>query len=241
MIHWIASFCGSDAVLQGGLLLGMFVTGVVGSIVHCGPMCGGFVLGQVSERMVRLPSERLCEWRRVGNGVLLPYHLGRLTTYCGLGAAAAGLGQLAYSRDVSAAFLTLAAVLCLAYAASRTFSLGSPAVGAPRLLTRAVRVVSRRIPRGSMFSEYLLGLALGFLPCGLLYAAIAVAAGSGRPELGAAALLAFGLGTTLMLMVIGVAGYAAGARWQHGVAVAAPVLMALNAVLLLILAWRHVT
>ena len=86
---WLASLCTRDTALQGGLLFGLFAAGAAGSVVHCGPMCGVFVLGQVSERMARLPSGRLCERQRISSGLLLPYHLGRLTTYAGLGALAA--------------------------------------------------------------------------------------------------------------------------------------------------------
>jgi uncharacterized protein len=42
-------------------------------------------------------------------------------------------------------------------------------------------------------------------------------------------------------MVIGVAGHAAGRRWNRSVTVAAPVLMVLNAALLLVLAWQRLT
>ena len=87
----------------------------------------------------------------------------------------------------------------------------------------------------------MLGVALGFLPCGFLYAALAAASASARPVLGAAAMVAFGLGTAPALMVVGVAGHAAGRRWQRGVTAAAPVLMALNAVLLLALAWERMS
>lgn len=58
--------------------------------------------------------------------------------------------------------------------------------------------------------------------------------------MGAAGMLAFGLGTTPMLMIIGVAGHAASRRLNRWVEVAAPVLMAVNAVLLLALAWQRV-
>jgi sulfite exporter TauE/SafE len=87
----------------------------------------------------------------------------------------------------------------------------------------------------------LLGVTLGFLPCGFLYAAIAAAAASARPAMGAAAMLAFGLGTAPSLMVIGIVGNAAGRRWSRGITAAAPVLMVLNAILLLALAWQRVT
>ena len=40
-------------------------------------------------------------------------------------------------------------------------------------------------------------------------------------------------------MIVGIAGHAAGRRWSRGVAVAAPVLMAVNAMLLLALAWQR--
>ena len=42
---------------------------------------------------------------------------------------------------------------------------------------------------------YPLGVVLGFLPCGFLYAALATTAASGSPLLGALGMLAFGLGT----------------------------------------------
>ena len=64
---------------------------------------------------------------------------------------------------------------------------------------------------------YLLGLALGFLPCGFLYAALATSAASGSPLWGALAMLAFGAGTAPALVALGVVGQVAGRRWQRGV------------------------
>ncbi len=85
----------------------------------------------------------------------------------------------------------------------------------------------------------MLGIALGFLPCGFLYAAIAAAAASASPEMGAASMIAFGLGTAPILMMIGITGYAAGRRWNKGITIAAPAVMVLNAALLLTLAWQR--
>jgi uncharacterized protein len=242
-LHWLGGICTPDTALQGGLLLGLFAAGTAGSVVHCGPMCGVFVLGQMSERMARLPPERLCEWRRIGSGLLVPYHLGRLTTYAALGALAADsaavLGRFAWFSRLSAILLTLAALLFLAHAVGRVVPSIARLDRAPRSWGRLIGAVSGRIARGSLFGEYLFGVALGFLPCGFLYAAITAAAATGRPEIGAAAMVAFGLGTAPVLMVIGVAGYAGGRRWNRGVTVAAPVLMVLNAALLLALAWQR--
>jgi sulfite exporter TauE/SafE len=244
-LQWFGSLCTSETALRGGLLLGLFVAGAAGSVVHCGPMCGVFVLGQMSERMARLPPERLCEWQRISNGLLLPYHLGRLTTYAGIGALAAGsaavLGQHAWFSSLSAGLLAVAALLFLAHGLGRVLPVLGKIDRAPRFWGRLIGTFTRRVARGSVVGEYVFGVALGFLPCGFLYAAIAAAAASGRSWMGAAAMVAFGLGTVPVLMVIGVAGHAAGRRWNRSVTVAAPVLMVLNAALLLVLAWQRLT
>jgi sulfite exporter TauE/SafE len=168
-----------------------------------------------------------------------------LTTYAGLGALAAGsaavFGRVAWFGGLSAGLLVLAALLFLTHALGRVLPTGLRIDRAPRFWAATIGRFTRRIERGSAFGEYLLGVALGFLPCGFLYAAIAAAASSARPELGAAAMVAFGLGTAPALMVVGVAGHTAGRRWNRGITAAAPVLMVLNAVLLLALAWQRVS
>ena len=56
--------------------------------------------------------------------------------------------------------------------------------------------------------------------------------------MGALAMAAFGLGTVPSLVAVGIAGQAAGRRWQRAVAWAAPAVMLLNAGLLALLAVR---
>lgn len=225
----LAALCGSGA-WSGGLLIGLFVAGAVGSTMHCVPMCGGFVLGQVADGMARLPTTRLCEWRRVSRGALLPYHLGRLTTYAGLGAlGGAASGRLPWFSVASAGLLLLGAALFLAHVANVLPGFDRAPAGWARAIARLARHASGGYP---------LGIVLGFLPCGLLYAALATTAASGTPLLGALGMLAFGLGTMPALIAVGIAGQAAGRRWQRGVATAAPAVMLLNAALLAALALR---
>jgi sulfite exporter TauE/SafE len=248
LLDTLTAFCGTSGPLAGGgMLLGLFVAGAAGSTLHCVPMCGGFVLGQVADRMAAMPAARLCEWRRVGAGVLLPYHLGRLTTYAGLGAIA-GLGGAALARLpwfglLSAALLLAAAGLFLLHALRRAVPLLSRVLPglerAPRGWNQAIARLTRNLDRTRRSGGYVLGLALGFLPCGLLYAALAATAASGSPALGALGMLAFGLGTAPALMAVGIAGQAAGRRWQRGMAVAAPAVMLLNATLLAALALQR--
>jgi sulfite exporter TauE/SafE len=197
--------------------------------------------------MARLPAARFCEWRRLSTGALLPYHLGRLTTY-GLLGALAGLGgatfaRLPWSGFLSGALLLMAASLFLAQALRRLvprFARLLPAglERAPAWWHRFLSLITRELDQTRPGGGYLLGVALGFLPCGFLYAALAAAAASAGPVGGAVAMLAFGLGTVPALVAVGVAGQAAAHRWQRGVALVSPAVMLLNAALLTLLALR---
>jgi hypothetical protein len=225
----IASLCGAIP-WSGGLLVGLFLAGLAGSTVHCVPMCGGFVLGQVADRMASLPPVRLCEWQRVSQGALLPYHLGRLTTYGTLGALAGGvLGQLPLFKWISPVLLLIGAGLLVAHAAHIV-------TGPDRAPIGWARAIARLAARAG--GGYPLGIVLGFLPCGFLYAALATAAASGSPVLGVLGMLGFGIGTVPALAVVGIAGQSAGRHWPRAIAAAAPAMMLLNAGLLTILALR---
>ncbi len=53
-------------------------------------------------------------------------------------------------------------------------------------------------------------------------------------------MVAFGLGTVPSLVAVGIAGQAAGRRWQRATASIAPAVMLLNAALLTVLAVRAI-
>jgi sulfite exporter TauE/SafE len=179
--------CGVDVTARAGwTLVGvLFAAGAAGSPLHCVPMCGGFVLGQVADRLARLPATHLCEWRRVSGAALVPYHLGRLTTYAILGALAGlsggVLAQLPWLGGLSGTLLLGAAVLFLGQALRRlapTLVRWVPSSGgrrrrAPGTLLRAVHRVDRTRPAGG----YLLGGALGMAAFGLGTAPALVVAG----------------------------------------------------------------
>src|SRR3990170_584399 len=115
---------GGRRMVQDAALLGaLFAAGLVGGIGHCAGMCGPFVLAQAEARLAAVPAARLGELHRVAGAALLPYHLGRLTTYAGLGGAAALLAgqatELTGPRWLSAALLLAAALFFLGYGLRR--------------------------------------------------------------------------------------------------------------------------
>ena len=201
-------------------LLSMLAAGLAGSVAHCGPMCGPFVLGQVAERLGTIKPHALCECARMRSALLVPYHAGRLLTYATLGALVASFGAaLVHLGPLPAILLLCAGGFCFLKGVrkivpARTVVRSSPqASGA---LPRLIRKAASRIDRSTRLGGFLLGMLLGFLPCGLLYGALTAAAATANPLAGAATMLAFGAGTIPALVAIGFAGYAArrlGTSW----------------------------
>jgi sulfite exporter TauE/SafE len=226
-----------------GLPLTLLLAGLVGGLTHCAGMCGPFVLAQVGARLDRTGAP-YGEVQRLAGAALVPYHLGRATTYTGLGAVAGsfagGAAGLPFMGWLPSALLALAAVALLLQAFARGARL------LPRFArrgpSRAAAIVSRLSgpfladPRG--WRGYALGIVLGFLPCGLLWGALAAAGGSGGAAGGALAMAAFTLGTVPALVGVGHAGALFGRRFRPALAWATPAILLVNAATLGTLAVR---
>jgi uncharacterized protein len=228
--HLAASMPGATA---SGVIAALFVAGLVGSFSHCAAMCGPFVLAQVSSASGAPPFLRLVR------GALIPYHLGRATTYAFLGAIAGSIGHgIAATialRPVLAGFLLVAAALFLIQA---LIGLGllPPLVRGFSLTGRAgtalARLAGPLLRRDDGTGSYVLGVTLGFLPCGLLYGALAAAAGTGSALGGAMAMAAFTAATAPSLVAIGCARVGLAQRWRRLAQAAMPPLQLFNAVVL---------
>ena len=218
----------------GGLPASLFVAGFAGSLVHCVGMCGPFVLGQVMSDAERNIGGHYGEWRRLAGASLVPYHLGRLTTYTTLGGIAGAATALFASTGVfawlSAGLLVVAAILMLLQAVGFAADIGSPL--AKPLARLAGPLSSAQAP----WARYALGVVLGFLPCGLLYGALAAAAGTGSARDGALTMAAFTLGTVPALIAVGWGGVLFRRRLRELARWVAAPLLAANALLMLALA-----
>ena len=185
-----------------------FLAGLAGS-PHCLGMCGGIVAAIALHARDTGPGAR----RRI----LLAYNLGRIFTYALLGAVAGLLGASldVLSMKMAANWVFVAAnlfVLLVGVASIvqfSSFSLFSLESAGGRVFSGILRWA---VNETGFFRTFILGMALGFLPCGLVYAPLIAAAASGRPATGAAMMAALGLGTLPMLFFFGTASAALSTR-----------------------------
>jgi len=176
--------------------------GLAGS-VHCLGMCGGIAAAAGT---------------RAGAAsagfTALTFNLGRLGSYALLGIVAGGLLGVALGgipvRPVAIVLRALAGLLMLGMGLS--LLLGRDLLSLERLGARAwvrLRPLAGRalaLPVPLRFAG--LGLLWGFLPCGLVYSALALAVASGSAAMGAATMLAFGTGTLPAMLAVTLAGTA---------------------------------
>jgi sulfite exporter TauE/SafE len=226
------------------LLVSALVMGLLGS-THCVLMCGGVVGMACSALPVARRGKPLAQLP-----TMLAYNAGRIASYAAAGALAGAVGAtLASFGAVERAQLALriaAGVMMVAvglYVAGLARALRwIERVGEPawkRILPLARRLVPVRSPLGALA----LGLLWGWMPCGLVYAALTAAVTSGSALGGAATMAAFGAGTLPTLLAMGSAAAlvsrATRARWVR--AAAGVALVAFGAVQLANagVAWAH--
>ena len=175
----------------------IFVSGVLGS-AHCIGMCGGIAatmsLGtrSVTEAMLR----QGC------------WSLGRTLTYMFLGVMASAVGAKFLKSQGNAIWLqaTFAIVAGLLLIVQGLHAAGwlswrvRRRSGIP-CVTRTV--FSQFFRGGSSTGVFIAGLLTGFLPCGLVYSFLALAASSGSVAKGVLIMLSFGLGTIPVMLVTG--------------------------------------
>ena len=251
LIHLFAAglaYCQTTAMENSTTLISLFLAGLAGSAVHCAGMCGPFVLSQVTARLESIPASEMHEFHRLKGAALLPYHFGRLSTYMALGGAASfltgGIFDLMNLGWAGAVLLIFAAIFFAGYALQR-LGIALPQIfnkngqAGNGLLARKLDKIARPLfsnPTG--WRGYGLGLTLGFLPCGLLYGALAAASAPGDVLAGIFAMGAFGLGTIPALLGVGIIGHVAGGRWLQITHWLAPMLLLINSLVLLFMAWR---
>jgi len=220
----------------------MFLLGLVSSL-HCIQMCGPIVISYAAAAgftPLLLPSPRHLPLALIPQH--LAYNTGRILTYTALGALAGLLGRsvefVGRLAGISKAAMIVSGVLMvvagiLMFGSFRTTTrLGNLSI---RLTSRLLRPLRNLLSSRNAIDRFYLGLALGFLPCGLVYMALLRSVGTGTLTGGALSMLGFGLGTSGALLALGIFSSAIKLRLNRfGSQIAAASVIALG----IFLVWR---
>lgn len=179
----------------------VFSLGLVSSL-HCISMCGPIVVAYSLPLSVQGPGRQL--------GAHLSYNAGRILTYSLLGGLAglAGrsldfVGSLAGIENITAIVAGVLMVVTGLLMLDLIPRIGTPNVDPLLFLSRFLKPIGKNISSETPFSKFMLGATLGFLPCGLIYAALLKSMAAGTAIAGALTMMAFGLGTAGSLLLIG--------------------------------------
>ncbi len=195
--------CTPAQIHQYGLIFSLFLGGLMGGLTHCTLMCAPFVLSFQQKQV-----------GRVSSILLLPYHLGRMTTYIGLGVCSYFF--LAYAFPVSglrewlsAVVLTLAALLfwIQAFPVLGNYVPFLAHIHIPAPFGRIERGILRRLlEQPGPLALYLTGVLLGFIPCGLVMGALLAVSTAASATQAALGMAAFTMGTVPSLILVAIGG-----------------------------------
>ncbi|MDA0660302.1 MAG: sulfite exporter TauE/SafE family protein [Planctomycetota bacterium] len=177
----------------------IFTSGFLGS-AHCLGMCGPFALtlGATSR-----------SWKDNLSRQLL-YSLGRIFTYGVLGAVAGYAGMQLAGREWNGVHLAAAASIAagafLIYEGLASAGVLRRRVTEPAAICLAGSLLGSFLRGPRRTDVFLAGLATGFLPCGLVYGFLGLAAASSSLGYGLLLMVCFGLGTVPGMVGAGLGG-----------------------------------
>ena len=176
-----------------------FVTGLLGS-AHCFGMCGGIsglfaVNVHVASLKTQFPKA-------------ITYNVGRVLSYAILGAAVAVIGKTLVSGipDIAAPVRFASGVLIILVGLQLAFGwriLAPLESAGAKIWNRIAPAARGLVPVESLPQALGLGLIWGWLPCGLVYSVLLLAATTAEPASGGLVMIAFGLGTLPAMLATG--------------------------------------
>ena len=177
-----------------------FITGLLGS-AHCFGMCGGIsglfaVSVNVTSMRTQVPKA-------------FAYNVGRVVSYAILGVAVAVVGQtlVAGIPDIAAPVRFASGILIILVGLQLAFGwriLAPLESAGAKIWKRIAPAAKGLVPVESLAQALGLGLIWGWLPCGLVYSVLLLAATTAEPASGGLVMVAFGLGTMPAMIATGI-------------------------------------
>ena len=182
------------------LLSAAVVTGLFGS-VHCIGMCGGIVgiLTLGLSQQVKQSYFKILPY-------LLVYNLGRISSYMLAGGLVGWFSsqfQLWLPISVHVWISSLFMIALGLYISGWWSGLVKLEKLGRYLWQRIAPLGQHFLPVNNLFQALGLGIVWGWLPCGLVFTALALSLAAGSALVGGLVMLAFGLGTLPMLLAMG--------------------------------------
>ena len=181
------------------VLAAAFVAGFLGS-AHCVGMCGGISgLFAVNASVASLRSQM---------PKAITYNLGRILSYAILGAVVALVGKTTVGiiPKITAPVRLASGILIILVGLQLAFGwriLAPLESAGAKLWKRIAPAAKGLVPVESATQALGLGLVWGWLPCGLVYSVLLLAATTTDVAGGALVMIAFGLGTTPAMLATG--------------------------------------
>jgi len=181
------------------VLAAAFITGFLGS-AHCFGMCGGIsglfaVSASVTSLRAQFPKA-------------LMYNFGRILSYAILGSIVALLGKttVALIPTITAPVRLASGILIILVGLQLAFGwriLAPLESAGAKLWNHIAPKAKGLVPVETATQALGLGLIWGWLPCGLVYSVLLLAATTAEPASGALVMVAFGLGTLPAMLATG--------------------------------------
>lgn len=174
------------------------IAGLLGS-VHCVGMCAGISGLYAAGTVVAIRTQ----WP-----LALAYNLGRILSYAVIGAIVGIFGativSLLPALATPARLLSGALIALIGIQIAFSVQLLAPLerIGAT-LWGKIAPVAGRCVPANTLVKALGLGLLWGWLPCGLVYSVLLIAATSAEPAAASGVMIAFGVGTLPAMLVTG--------------------------------------
>jgi len=206
------------------LLISALALGAISSF-HCVGMCGAIAFS--------LPTQHLSSARKV-IGILL-YNFGRITTYTLIGILFGLVGRQISLAGFQQWFSIIAGVIIL-MTVIQSF-LKKPVFHLPgyrKISALLTRIISKFLGKPSLTSIYLLGVANGLLPCGLVYIAATGSLAAGTITGAAGFMVAYGLGTSPAMFLLSYFRFMIGISARNIMRKAVPFVVATMGMLLIL-------
>ena len=218
----IDPFLGSSEL---GLFVSIIITGVSSSFVHCIGMCGPIAMAQMNMRLMHLSGEKLSQIDRIKVALMIPYYLGKSATYFIitflLYIFSSALRDMPTFRYIGAILLILAGILLLLLPLKIVVSSIFQKVGkrinfVERLESYLVKRFENVYLRPFGLQGFLLGMILGFIPCGIVYGMmILTLSHSSSPLVAGVAMVIFSFSTLPGLFLVAYSGQAIITRYRN--------------------------